>query len=141
MTIKYNTIQAGGTSTDLHVSVEGMNLILDMSYYKSGIHQFKREGDMIREEIEFDNDHIIDAKITVYLVDAPETVELPNGVKVTKNEGMFLVDVCRIGVDKPYAPDNLVMYVADFTIPKIGINTLDDVEINAIKVVGGGING
>lgn len=137
MAINYRTIQAGGTSTDLNVSVEGLDLFLEMNYYTSGIHQLRRSGEAVLEFVTLESTHGVDAKVTIYLEDAPETIEVEAGVFVTRNEGQFVVDICRLGIDQPYQPENLIMYVGEFTIPKTGIGSLDEVEISIIKVVGG----
>jgi hypothetical protein len=130
MAINFKTIEAGGTSTDLDVSVEGLDLILSMSYYRSGIHQLRREGEDTREIIAFDPSYGGDVRVSIYLEEDPDS-----------DQGQFVIDIWNIGMEEPYLPEKIIMYVGEFMIPKAGITSLEDVEITALKVLGGGING
>lgn len=132
MSINYKEIQAGGTSTDVLLKVDGMDLILEMSSYVSGVHRINRDGELASEVVTLPTlDQ--DATVSIYLVSDPETVEVEE-VTVTKDSGMFVVDVCRQGLDTPYDAKNLIMFISSFVLPK-GTTSLEDIEISSIRVV------
>jgi hypothetical protein len=126
MSVKYNIIQAGGTSTDINLSVEGMSLVLEMSFYKSGLHNITRIEDMKKEVIELIADANTDTKVSVYLLEDPDS-----------NEGEFIVATCRNGLDAPYEVPNhkLIAFISEFIIPP-NTTDLENCNITAIKVVG-----
>lgn len=156
MPVTYKEIQGNDTQTDLNVTVDGMSLILEMTYYKSGVHDIKRQGAMKKETIPLVADTINPKTVRVYLLDDP--IYVPdkepytfsewrtdaNGkpflfteiryrdiARLDKNEGKFVVTTHREGIDAPYVPpkDKLVMFVGEFIIPAGLTETTETVQV------------
>lgn len=154
--IKYIDIQGNDTSADLKVSVDGINLVLEMTYYKSGLHNIQRQGDMVREVVTLTSDPHLPKKVTVYLLDDPvyELVQEPytftewrmdennepylaeetlyrNVTRLVKNEGHFIIWTERVGIDESYqVPEGkLVMIPAEFVIPPALMETTEKIQV------------
>lgn len=162
MAITYREVEAGGTRTDASLTVSNMDLLLNLTYYESGLHQIHRPA-QDPEYITLSADTDYDTQVTVYLLDDPEYGDQDRTVQVAvwktdakgqqyleydtetvtdhnmllRNEGLFTVDSCRVGLDSPYQPEDgkLAMLLTSFTIPKGFTGKLTDLNINVIQVV------
>lgn len=165
MAVTYIEVKGGGTTSDLEVTADNMVLSFAMSSYQSGVHGIKRtstDGTKPVEQVVLYADPDYDTTVTVYLLDDPVfgyktetymeqvvktdakgqlyTIEEPRQrtyYTMTENEGTFIVDLCRQGLDTPYAPDKhlLVMRIGSFVIPKGFTGSLADLNISFLKVV------